>query len=113
MQLAIAALHAGIRILLDKTGLYSSQIDEAVITGEFGRHLNVASLIRIGIIPTGIKQISLTADLPLRGAARSLVDRNSSRRVARLKKISRHVDLARQPDFQAKFVSSLKMAPWN
>lgn len=113
LQLAVAALHAGIRILLDKTGLYSSQIDEAVITGEFGRHLNEASLIRIGIIPTGIKQLNRTADLPLSGAVRSLLDRDSARRVARLKKMSRHVDLARQPDFQDKFVSALRMAPWN
>jgi uncharacterized 2Fe-2S/4Fe-4S cluster protein (DUF4445 family) len=113
LQLAVAALHAGIRILLDKTGLYSSQIDETVITGEFGRHLNETSLIRIGLIPTGIKKLSRIADLPLEGAIRSLLDRNSTRQVARLKKISRHVDLARQTDFQNKFVAALRLAPWN
>jgi len=113
MQLAIAALHAGIRILLDKTGLYSSQIDEAVITGEFGRHLNEASLIRIGIIPTGIRRMIRIADLPLKGAVKSLRDPNSSKAVARLKAMSRHVDLARQPGFQDIFVSALRLAPWN
>jgi uncharacterized 2Fe-2S/4Fe-4S cluster protein (DUF4445 family) len=112
LQLAIAALHAGIKILLDKTGLSPSMIGETIITGEFGRHLNVPALIRIGIIPAGIKKIRRIADLPLKGAAKSLIDRHSVRAVARLKKMSRHVDLALQPDFQDKFVSALRMAPW-
>jgi len=113
LQLAIAALHTGIRILMDMTGLHPRRIDEAVITGEFGRNLNLPSLIRIGIIPAGIRKIRKIADLPLRGAVKSLLNPNSTNAVARLKAMSRHVDLARQPDFQDIFVSALRLAPWN
>jgi uncharacterized 2Fe-2S/4Fe-4S cluster protein (DUF4445 family) len=112
LQLAIAALHTGIQILMEKTGVDPSQLDEAVITGEFGRHLNIPSLVRIGILPAGIRSVRCIGDLPLKGAVKALINENTRKEIADLKKVSRHVDLARQPDFQKKFIAALRLKPW-
>lgn len=113
LQLAIGAIHTGIKILLHKARVNPKQIEEAVITGEFGSRLNIEALYRIGLLPKGIKKISSKNDLPLKGAILALKDDHFIKESDRIRKISKHVDLATQRAFQKIFVSSLRLAPWN
>lgn len=112
LQLAVAALHTGIKLLLDKSGLTPDKLDEAVITGDFGQHLNTKAVIRIGLIPKGIKRIRLMPDLPLAGAIKALLEPGVALKIRRLKSVCRHLDLARQNTFQASFVTALALKPW-
>ncbi|MEO0225845.1 MAG: ASKHA domain-containing protein, partial [candidate division WOR-3 bacterium] len=112
LQLAIGAIHVGIETLLLKASTMPARIDEAIITGEFGAHLNPASLVAVGLIPTGIKKIRLERDLPLRGAVRFLQDDRARAEVKQIQKISGHLELALEPYFGERFIWSLRLAPW-
>lgn len=112
LQLATGAIHTGIEVLLQKAGVKPSEIDEAILTGEFGSSLNSKSLRRIGILPNGIKKIRLKNDLPLQGARKVLLDNSVLEQVRRIEKMGEHLELASEPDFQKKFVANLKLAPW-
>ena len=54
VQLAKAAICAGIYTLLDKAGLSLSDITSVVLAGGFGSHINKASACRIGLIPQAL-----------------------------------------------------------
>jgi len=113
LQLAIGAIHSGIKILLHHTKTAPKNIDEVVITGEFGSRLDVNALVKIGLIPKDTKKVSLKKDLPLQGAVMAIKNNNIFHEVETIREHSRHIDLAAQPNFQEVFVSSLKLAPWN
>lgn len=113
LQLAIGAIHTGVKFLLDYAGIRSEDIGEAVITGEFGSHLNSESLIQVGILPSTIKNIRMENDLPLRGAISVLLNQVNTEDVERVRKCSSHFDLAVQTDFQRRFVEGLFLKPWN
>ena len=113
LQLAIGAIHTGIKFLLDYAGMRSSKIETAVITGEFGSHLNPDSLKETGIIPSGIKKIVLKNDLPIMGAIEFLMNRITPDDIEILRKRAVHLELAMQRDFQKRFVEGLILRPWN
>jgi uncharacterized 2Fe-2S/4Fe-4S cluster protein (DUF4445 family) len=84
-----------------------------VITGEFGSSLNIASLKRAGIIPDSLSDVRLEKDLPLRGGIMALFDRKMIGHAENTRRISRHVELAMDPDFQKKFLNALELVPWS
>lgn len=55
IQLAKAAISAGILTLLDKAGLKIEEITSAVLAGGFGSHINETSACRIGLIPRALE----------------------------------------------------------
>jgi uncharacterized 2Fe-2S/4Fe-4S cluster protein (DUF4445 family) len=112
LQLAVGALHAGIKILLDKVSLKSGGIDQFVLTGEFGTHINTKALFSIGLLPSTAKKIHVQKDLPLRGAIMALKHDDVLERIHAMRLKSKHIDLATQPHFQKTFISSLKFASW-
>ena len=113
LQLAIGAIHTGIEVLLAKLGVKPSEIKEAILTGEFGSSLNLESLTKTGLLPNGIKQLRFEPDLPLQGAIMVLLGNDALERVEKIKKLSEHLELALEPDFQKKFVSNLKLTSWS
>lgn len=113
IQLAIAAIHAGIKILLDNAKLKPKDINEVIVTGEFGAKLNKSSLIRLGLIPDGIKNVRFENDLPLQGAISVLLDKNKIKETEQIRKSSEHIDLALQKDFQKIFVQAMRLTTWN
>ncbi len=51
IQLAKAAIAAGIRTLLHKAGIEIAEVSEVVLAGGFGSHIDPKSACRIGLIP--------------------------------------------------------------
>src|SRR5271166_677361 len=51
VQLAKAAVRAGIELLLRSHGLVAAQVDRVLIAGSGGDHLRTASLIHLGLLP--------------------------------------------------------------
>lgn len=113
IQLAIAAIHAGIETLLNLAKVSPRELNAAVITGEFGDKLDKSNLMRLGVVPRGIKKISFEHDLPLKGAVAALLDRNKTREAEAIRKSSAHIELARQKDFQKIFVQAMRFKPWH
>lgn len=112
LQLAISAIHTGIEVLMEKLHVKPSEIYEAIITGEFGSSLNVQSLSKIGLLPKGIKKLRFENDLPLQGAIKVLLNNVKIEQVQEIQKLSKHLELANEADFQRKFVANLKLTAW-
>lgn len=112
LQLGIGAIHTGVKFLLDYAGIDCSKIENCVITGEFGSHLNPASLKQVGIIPEGIKNFRLEVDLPLNGAIRLLLNEIEPEDAETVRKMSKHLELATEKDFQKRFVDGMLLKPW-
>ena len=51
LQLAKAAIFAGIKTLMRRYNIESNEIEEVIITGSFGNTINAKSLIGVGLIP--------------------------------------------------------------
>jgi uncharacterized 2Fe-2S/4Fe-4S cluster protein (DUF4445 family) len=112
LQLAIGAIHTGVQFLMEHAGAKAGDITTTIITGEFGSHLNTASLKQVGIIPEDLTGVRLERDLVLKGSVKALRDAGVYKEAETIRRRSRHIELAMQPDFQKRFVSALQLAPW-
>ncbi len=110
VQLAKAAIRAGIDLLLREAGLVDAAIERVVIAGAFGVYLNVSSAIAIGMFPAlpleRFVQVGNAAGVGVRMVLQSEVARERARRLA----VScRHVDLGSRPDFQTTFMKAIAL----
>jgi len=94
LQLAKGAMAAGIRMLVD------GRVEKLHLAGAFGNYIRQASARVIGLLPEDLP-IEPVGNSALRGARTLLL--TPSMRQPRLRKIaalSRHIELAADPDFQ-------------
>jgi uncharacterized 2Fe-2S/4Fe-4S cluster protein (DUF4445 family) len=111
VQLAVGALRAGWRILLDRAGLIPTDLRRIVVTGTFGKALDATASRRIGLLPS----VDLEPETLPSGAVRGLL-RAASGRVAReawegLVRETVHVPLG-EGHFQEVFIDSLALKPY-
>ena len=108
VQLAKAAVRAGIDVMLNANGLSAAQVDRVLIAGSFGFHLRTESLINLGLLPREFSgKVEFVGNTSKTGAQAFLVNRQVR---ARLKEVVRGVqvlELAKYPEFEKTFVKSL------
>lgn len=108
VQLAKAAIAAGIETLLETAGTAVEEIETLYITGGFGSHLNVESALEIGLLPKGIEnRTQVLGNAALAGAARVLLDRREKEELSRIAGLSKHVKLGGNPRFNEKYVDNM------
>ena len=108
VQLAKAAIAAGIETLLETAGTTAGEIETLYITGGFGSHLNVASAVKIGLLPPEIENRTVVlGNAALAGAARVLLDQREKGELQRIAGLSRHVDLGGNPTFNEKYIDHM------
>ena len=110
LQLANAAIRAGINILLKTAGLEPDQLDAILLAGGFGNFIRRNHARRIGMLPpipcSKIRFVGNTASF---GAKRALLSSVEKRTVATFLDKIRHVDLSLDPDFQNEFSNAMLM----
>jgi uncharacterized 2Fe-2S/4Fe-4S cluster protein (DUF4445 family) len=107
LQLAKGAMAAGLRMLA------GGGVDKLCLAGAFGNYIRQASARAIGLLPAGLP-VQPVGNSALRGARTLLLA--PSERETRLRKIaalSRHVELAQDPDFQYVFAEMMALASSN
>ncbi len=108
LQLAKAAIHAGVDILLDTLGRSSREIQTLYLAGAFGSYLAPESARAVGMLPDlpleRVQFVGNTAGSGARLALLSVHERDAMRRIARR---IRHMPLAGDPRFPKEFASSL------
>ncbi|MFX4261115.1 ASKHA domain-containing protein [Pelotomaculum propionicicum] len=109
LQLAKAAIHAGIQVLLREMGLDAENITEILLAGAFGNHVRKDSALAIGLLPP----VSLHRILPIgnaagEGAVLSLLSRTERKRALALCQKAEHVDLSARADFYERFIDALR-----
>lgn len=109
LQLAKAAVAAGVRLLLDEAGVTAGQVARVLITGGFGTGLWPASLVGIGMLPKVLEdRISFLDNTSLTGAAGCLTDTGFPIRVRRIVAQARTLTLAGSKAFNDAFVEAMR-----
>ncbi|MBQ4054528.1 MAG: DUF4445 domain-containing protein [Clostridia bacterium] len=108
LQLAKAAICAGVRTLCRSAGIKESEISRVLIAGSFGAHLNPQSALRVGIIPSCLEgRIESVGNTALRGAALWLIDAAYRRRLEELKSKLEHVELSLSKQFNQYYIEEM------
>jgi uncharacterized 2Fe-2S/4Fe-4S cluster protein (DUF4445 family) len=108
VQLAKAAIHAGITILLQEAGIATSDIDFVMLAGAFGSYIQPESALRIGLLPP-IKRDQITQVGNAAGeGAKALLLSSEARKVANdfVSKV-KYIELAAHDEFQSIFIDSI------
>ena len=104
---AKAAVFAGIRSLLGALGPGPHAIDRAIISGNFGRFLNLPAALGIGLLPTlPLGRYGYVDNGSLEGAALGLLSRQFFAEIAGYLSKVTYVDLADLPCYMDEFVGA-------
>ena len=107
VQLAKAALSAGVQLLVDQLGCPA--FDEVLLAGAFGTHLDSQYVADIGIIPmASADQIRSIGNAAGMGAAMALYNRAEKARIIEAVKHIVKVETATEPKFQDYFVAAMR-----
>ena len=106
IQLAKAALYAGIRLLMDHLGV--NQLDRIRLAGAFGSHIDVKYAMVLGMIPDcDLNEVSSAGNAAGTGARIALLDQSSRRTIEELVRRVEKIETAIEPKFQAHFVEAM------
>lgn len=108
IQMAKAAIRAGVEILLRRYGCSYKDIDAVYLAGGFGYQIDWVKALIIGLLPqefsTKIKPVGNSA---LGGAVRYLMDPSAPDRVEAIRKVSSEIHLSNDEDFQDLYITNM------
>lgn len=108
VQLAKAAIAAGIQILLQRSNLDNSAVSHLYIAGGFGSHLNLQSAARIGLIPEEfVDKCIVLGNASLAGARQILLSKNALDEVQTIAHKAHCINLAEEKSFTHSFVENM------
>ena len=108
VQLAKAAIAAGIRTLLEVTETSEEEISSFYLAGGFGKHLNLDSATRIGLFPTELKdKVTVLGNAALKGAATMLTGESLKEKAASVAKIAKHINLGGDATFHKLYLEEM------
>ena len=108
VQLAKAAIAAGIQLLLKKRSIEESQIQTVYLAGGFGNYMNAENADRIGLIPESfVKKVQCVGNIAGEGAKIALLNKNERHEIENAVRNMEFLELAACPEFQDCFVDEL------
>ena len=108
VQLAKAAIAAGIQMLEKQLGIMEDQIDSVYIAGAFGNYMDPVSAGRIGLFPeTLVRKVKPVGNAAGEGAKIALVNERKMLEMDELVRKIDFVELAASADFQDYFIDEL------
>jgi len=108
MQLAKAAIRAGIRLLQKRIGLEDCDIEHILLAGAFGNYIRKESALRIGLLPTvPAEKIRFVGNAAASGAWMILLSRHCREMARELAHKIEYIEIAHEPEFQDVYVDSM------
>lgn len=104
LQLAKAAIAAGLEILIRRLVLAPSDIKKVYIAGAFGNYINVENARRIGLLPDSLANIIQAGNTALQGAKLAAAGRTEYRQIL---KRTHHIALGADSEFMDSFVGNM------
>ena len=104
IQLAKGAISAGMHLLLKELSLGPEDLSEVLLAGAFGNYIRKRSALRIGLLPpVGEDRIRFVGNAASTGAKMALLSRAVRGDADRIRRETRHVELAALPEFMNAF----------
>jgi len=108
LQLAKAAIYAGIKVLMRQLDIEASNISGVLITGSFGNSINAKNAILTGLIPRlSPSKVEFVKDAPIKGAKRYILSKKIQSELTSILSKVKRIPLARK-DFQQTYVDSMR-----
>ncbi|MDZ7840289.1 MAG: ASKHA domain-containing protein [Gammaproteobacteria bacterium] len=106
IQLAKAALYAGVRLLMDRMRVDS--VDRIKIAGAFGNNIDTKYAMVLGLIPDcDLDNVFSVGNAAGDGARMALMDRNAREEIEHVVKRIHKIETAVEPKFQEHFVKAM------
>lgn len=108
VQLAKAAIHSGIELLLEHAGISMGEIKKVYLAGGFGVYLDVHIAAGIGLLPAELEKCTkAVGNTSLQGCiAYGSSEENRSRTEEMIKKCE-SINLAEQADFEERYIANM------
>ena len=108
VQLAKAAIFAGIKILLKEVNILPEDIQEILLAGAFGNFIDKESARRIGLIPyLSLKKIKSVGNTAGRGAEIALLSEKMKKVCRDTAREVQYIELSSRSDFQDEFMDAM------
>ncbi|MBR1659784.1 MAG: DUF4445 domain-containing protein [Oscillospiraceae bacterium] len=112
LQLAKAAIRAGVETLLEREGKRYEDVDEVLIAGGFGAYLRLKSACAIGMLPPALlEKTRHVGNSAGRGAALALTA-GGREALARLRERCRYEELSSSPLFNGHYIDAMMFDEW-
>ncbi len=112
VQLAKAAIRAGIKLLTEQAGLAETDIDRVIVAGAFGNYIDLAGAVTIGMFPPlpleRFRQVGNAAGI---GAKRLLINAQERASAAALVHHLHYIELTNHPAFTDRFSQAVLLTP--
>lgn len=106
IQLAKAALYAGVRLLMDHLDI--NNVDRIRLAGAFGSHIDVKYAMILGLIPDCLlDNVASAGNAAGTGARIALLDRESRSQIEAIVRGVEKIETAVEPKFQEHFVEAM------
>jgi uncharacterized 2Fe-2S/4Fe-4S cluster protein (DUF4445 family) len=106
IQLAKAALYAGVKLLLDRAGI--SKVDRIRLAGAFGSHIDTKYAMVLGLIPDcELDKVASAGNAAGTGARIALLNVAARREIEQVVRKVEKIETAIEPKFQEYFVDAM------
>ena len=106
IQLAKAALYAGIKLLMNQRGI--EHVDAIRLAGAFGSHIDPVYAVALGLVPDcAIDQVTAAGNAAGSGAVIALLSATARREIETLIPQITKIETATEADFQQLFVEAM------
>jgi uncharacterized 2Fe-2S/4Fe-4S cluster protein (DUF4445 family) len=102
------AIYAGCKVLLESVGLRFADLQQFIIAGGFGRHLDLEKAIFIGLLPEiDIRKFIFVGNGSLLGARLLSFSRDLLKEAERIALMMTNLELSHHPTFMNEFVAAM------
>jgi len=114
LQLAKAAIAAGVETLINEMGITVKDIDRVYLAGALGNYVDPLSTIRIGLLPqVDVQIIKSLGNAASQGAAMVLLSKKYWYKTTQLADFIEHVELSSAPGFNDNFIDHMSFPNQN
>jgi len=108
VQLAKAAIRAGIKILQKQVELTDSDIERILLAGAFGNYIRPVNALKIGLLPAvPVERIRFVGNAALAGARMLLLSSQARDKARQLARKIQYIEIANRKEFQNVFAESM------
>ena len=106
IQLAKAALYAGAKLLMNRSGI--QQVNRIMLAGAFGSYIDPKYALILGLIPDcSLEHVYAVGNAAGDGARIALLDRHKREEAQEIAHWIRYIETAVDPEFQREFVDAM------
>ncbi len=110
IQLAKAAIRAGIDVLLKRSSLGAKELGVMYVAGAFGFFLNPASAMKLGLYPeVELDRVRMVGNTAVTGAKALLLSKEARSAADRIAAGIEYVELAKDADFRREFLNAMSI----